>query len=158
MSIFGSELMPTGKYVAHHPDAEIINNDSGDDIENALEIAYDEDEEETFQNGNRIAISEICDWLPTVDDGNRIIEDLQEVAYEECGEVTEGFLSHVKPRQVDDLAHRVQSVVREWLKEIYPEHSPFWRVGNTVYQTVSLPPEIVEKRALREQETETDTR
>ena len=148
MSIFGSELIPLGKYVAHHPEAERITTDCGDDIEQALQIAYDEDDECEFQNGDCIAISLMHEWMPTVD-GASLVDDLREEAHDHCGEIADGFLDEVTPGDTSILALRVQAVVREWLREIYPAQNgaPFWMCGKTVYQTVALPPDVVAKRA-----------
>lgn len=147
MSIFGTELIHNGKYVAHNPEAEQIFTDCGDTPEQALQIAYDEDDECAFQNGDQIAISKMCNWLPTVANGDRLIEDLQEAAYEECGEIVDDYLDHVTPEQSANLARRVQEAVRGWLKEIYPEGSPFWMAQDMVLQAVVLPPDILERRA-----------
>jgi hypothetical protein len=148
MSIFGTELIPMGKYVAHHPDAERISTDCGDDIEQALQIAYDEDEEGEFQNGDRIAISMMHEWMPTID-GDSLIEDLRQEAYEGYGEVADSFLDGISPGDISILALRVQSTIREWLREVYPlpEGMPFWMCGKTVYQTVALPSDVAERRA-----------
>jgi len=148
MSIFGSELIPLGKYVAHHPEAERITTDCGDDIEQALQIAYDEDEEGEFQNGDRIAISMMHEWMPTVD-ADSLIDDLQQEAYDSCGEIAEDLLNNVSAGDTSILALRVQAVIREWLREVYPAPNgmPFWVCGKTVYQTVALPPDVVAKRA-----------
>lgn len=146
MSIFGSELIPTGKYVAHHPEAGRITTTEADSIEEAVRLAYLEDDEWEFEDGRQIAISMMHEWMPTVDDGDRLIEDLQEVAYEAAGEISDDFLKHVSPEHRAALAQRVQDVVRNWIKEIYLGAPPFWLAGETIYQTVQLPPEIAAKR------------
>lgn len=146
MLIFGSELIPTGKFVAHHPDEEMITTSLGDTPEHALELAYEEDGDWEFENGDDIAISKACHWMPKFNDGDSIVEDLQQAAYSECGEAAEDFLGHVKPNHVMDLEQRIQTAIREWIKSVYPDDSQFWMCSDTVTQKVVLPPDVVAMR------------
>ena len=148
--IFGTELIHNGKFVAHHPEAERITTDCGSDHAQAIQTAYDEDDDCEFQNGGQIAVSKMCNWLPTVEYVDRLIDDLAEAAGEDCGEVAENYLEHVTPAQADDLARRIQEAVRAWLQEIYPDGSPFWMAQDAVLYTVNLPPDIVARRAEEE--------
>lgn len=56
-----------------------------------------------------------------------IIEYLQDNAYDEIGEVSDGWLSGITKEQEEDLESRVIKVVLEWLKDC-KEEPTFYKV------------------------------
>lgn len=48
-------------------------------------------------------------------DGYSIIDDFQDDAWSECGEVAEGFLSDVTKEQTEELQDKLNDVLQGWL-------------------------------------------
>ena len=57
-----------------------------------------------------------ADYAPCIDEVT-VIEQLQMDAYEECGEVGEGYLERIAPLEQELLKQKLQSAFDEWIKE-----------------------------------------
>lgn len=89
-------------------------NNSGESIKECIEEArlYAEDEGQEF-----VYIGEVTNHVPTID-AERVIDNLTEQAYYECGECSEGWLDGAK---TEELEEKLNEVLQEWLKETNQE-------------------------------------
>lgn len=63
-----------------------------------------------------VFIGELEEHAPYIDT-EMVIENLQELAYEECGECSEGYLENVTEEQEENLREKLNDALQEWLKE-----------------------------------------
>lgn len=67
-------------------------------------------------------------FAPSVD-ADSILEYIAENAYDEAGEVSEGFLDDVSRKEINSLEERLNKVLMEWMEET--NNLPaFWLVHN----------------------------
>ena len=89
-------------------------NNSGESIKECIEEArlYVEAEDQEF-----VYIGEVTNHVPTID-AERIIDNLIDQAYDECGESSDGWLDGVK---TEELEEKLNEVLQEWLKKTNQE-------------------------------------
>ena len=80
-----------------------------------------------YEVGQTIAVGLAEPYKVTYVCADRIIEDLQEEAYDEVGEVSDGWLDSVTKEQRESLCEKLLKAVLEWLKECGEEPS-FYKV------------------------------
>jgi hypothetical protein len=66
-----------------------------------------------------------------------LIEQMQEAAVEEVGEVVEGWLDHTSKEAADDLRSRVAEAVSAWLDADPSRQIHFWGVEHIQEHTVT---------------------
>lgn len=110
---------------------EIWQNDVFDTIEDCI---LDAKENYCVEPGETIAIGEIVLWEPHVSAYN-ILEQIEEDAYDECGEVAESwytydYRSSEDKKKVEELSDKITEIVKQWLKEngTYPTFSKIQNV------------------------------
>ena len=86
-----------------------------------------------IESGETIAIGEPVYWEPYVN-VYTILDQLEENAYEECGEVAESwyaydYKSEEGRKSLDELSDKLTEIVKQWLKDngIYPT---FYKIEN----------------------------
>lgn len=94
---------------------EVWENGRFDSIEECIEDA----KKQGYKMGEIIAIGKCVDFETYVDAGD-VIEILQEQAYEQCGEVSEGWIDW-KADNVNVLSERLTKCINDWLKETKQE-------------------------------------
>lgn len=94
-----------------------------DSVKECIEEARFEDYEDT----DTIAIGYAEPYQVDYVNSDLIIEYLQEAAYEDLGEVTDGWLDCITKEQREDLENRILKVVLEWLKDC-KEEPTFYKV------------------------------
>ena len=107
-------------------DEEYWTKDVFDSVEDCLKDAK---ENYDIKPGETIAIGEPFYWEPYVSAFN-ILERLEEDAWDECGEASEGWdtydytISEDK-KKVEELSEKLTEIVRQWLKDngTYPTFS-----------------------------------
>lgn len=103
--------MTENKFV-YSEDEEYFNSDLDfDTIEDALKNAT-----ENLDKDSKVYIGKIKDVDLTIGAWN-IIEDLQEDAFEQAGEIAEDFLNNVTQEQENDLTIMINDVIDKWLKK-----------------------------------------
>ena len=76
---------------------------------------------EGYQDSDTIALGYAIPYEVNYVNTDLIIEYLQESAYDEVGEVVDGWLDSITKERREDLENRVLKVVLEWLKECKEE-------------------------------------
>lgn len=126
-----------GLWTYAHVGEELWNNNDYDTQEEAIEAGIewykewykDEYGEElpdyepiVFEVGQlSVHVPYVCaDWL---------IDQLQEDAYENCGESGEGFLYYITKREVGMLEERLNEALNQWLEDIREEPN-FYSIEN----------------------------
>ena len=109
-------------------DEEYWTKDVFDTIEDCIKDAK---ENYNIKPGETIAIGEPFYWEPHVDAFN-ILERLEEEAWDECGEVSEGWdtCNYERDKEkVEELSEELTKIVRKWLKDngTYPN---FYTINN----------------------------
>ena len=107
----------------NNPDDEIWGNDCFDTIEECIKDAVSSG----YKKGDTIAIGEVVEFIPRVS-GYSVLDGLETDAYEECGEVSEGWIDYSK-EEVEKLSDKLTSVIQEWLKETNQEPT-FYSIQN----------------------------
>ncbi|WP_438498629.1 hypothetical protein [Paenibacillus sp. IHBB 3054] len=76
-------------------------------------------------------VGQVEPYGPTITvDAERVLEDIGESVYDECGESAEGYLSYVKPEHEQILSDRLTKAVSEWMQEF--GYTPdFFKIVNT---------------------------
>lgn len=114
-----------GKYIwSKNKNEEIWLNSSFDTIKECIDDAIQND----VKAGEIIYIGETEEYTPFIS-GDEIIDTLQERAYEECGEASEGWLQNVSNEQTDELADKVLEIINEWLEKVN-EKPNFSKINN----------------------------
>lgn len=103
---------------------EIWQNDVFDTIEDCI---LDAKENYCVEPDGTIAIGEIVPWEPHVSAYN-ILEQIEEDAYEECGEIADGWKTFEwknDRKKVEELSEKLTEIVKQWLKDngTYPTFS-----------------------------------
>lgn len=125
--------MSKGKYTwTDNPTDEIWKGARFDTIEECIEDAKQCGKE----IGTTIAIGICEDYIPHVN-CELMLDRLGEEAYEECGEVAEGFLYFENGKgykDIESLQERMDKVLGEWLRE-NKQYPGFYRIYplNDVY-------------------------
>lgn len=84
-------------------------------IEDCIEEAKWEKEDREIAE-NHVFIGDVEPYKPFID-VEYLIDDIQEQAYEECGECCEGWLDGLKKEQKKILEERLNKVLIDWLEE-----------------------------------------
>jgi len=92
------------------------------------EAALDDDEITSFYVG------QIKSFVPSVDVG-RIIDDIGEEAYEQCGEFGEEYLWHLPIEEINKLEELLNEALNKWLNETNNEPT-FYTLRNV--ETISV--------------------
>ena len=105
--------MSKEKWMYQIGESDIWLGDKYDTKEDAIEDCREEYnsgdyEEETCYVGR-------IDTYNAFIDADSIIEDIQNYAYSECGEVAEEFLIDVTKEQTEELQDKLNDVLQEWL-------------------------------------------
>lgn len=106
-----------------HSDDELWHGGPCDSLRDCVEEAV----ENGYSMEDTFAVGLIEEYNIDLDFAWRIIEDLQEDAYDEVGEASDSWLDCTTREQRDELNSRIHKIVREWLKEIHEEPS-FYKV------------------------------
>lgn len=102
---------------SRYGDDEIWHGGPCDSIKECVREASDEG----YSDTDEFAVGFINEYKADIDFAWRIIEDLQEDAFEECGDAADSWLDDVTHKQRDLLNKAVTQVVKDWLKEIKQE-------------------------------------
>ena len=97
------------------------------------ECIKDAKENYDYKIGETIAVGITEPFVVNVD-GSDILERLEEDAYEECGEASEGWLS-CPYKDIEKLSERLTECVNEWLKETNQEPS-FYHIHSISIETI----------------------
>lgn len=117
------------KYTWEHSDnEEIWRNDVFNTIEDCI---LDAKENYDIEPGETIAIGEPVYWEPHVN-VYTILNQFEEDAYEECGEIAEDWYAYDYKRdeeKVEQLSDKLTEIVKQWLKDngTYPT---FYKIEN----------------------------
>jgi hypothetical protein len=108
-----------GKYSwSESPSDEIWMHDRFDTIEDCIKDAVENYEKKP---GDQIAVGICEDYVPHVDVGT-LLDRANEDAYEECGEVAEGWPAFLRRKgyvDEDKLQEMMDKVFNEWLEETH---------------------------------------
>ena len=105
------ENMIEGKFVWPENEEIFNNNAEYDTIEDALKDASSD-----LEKGETIYIGKIKKIDLSVD-ANKVIEDLQEIVYDQAGDAASDFLNDVTKDQEDVLQKMINETLIEWLEE-----------------------------------------
>lgn len=116
------------KYTWEYEEIDIWQHDLFDTIEDCI---LDAKENYLVESGIEIVVGEVVPWEPYVFAGN-ILENLEENAYDECGEVAEDWYAYDYRKhesKLDELSDRLTEIVKQWLKDngTYPD---FYKIEN----------------------------
>lgn len=105
------------KYTWEYEETDIWQHDLFDTIEDCI---LDAKENYLVESGIEIVVGEVVPWEPYVFAGN-ILENLEENAYDECGEVAEDWYaydcsSEKGRKSLDELSDKLTEIVGQWLK------------------------------------------
>ena len=97
--------------------AEYWYNDTYETIEECIEDALLTSKEED-EEYDTVYIGEVNKFIPTID-AERILDMLQEDAYEEVGEIGGDWnaYDYKKRNEIDELSEALTEVVHSWLKK-----------------------------------------
>lgn len=112
----------------YNDDTELWYNDLFDTVEDCIADARDN---YMVEIGETIAVGEVIPYEPYVMADN-ILDELEEDAYEECGEVAEDWEAYSwtdDKASLDELSNKLTEIVRQWLKDngTYPY---FYKIEN----------------------------
>lgn len=99
---------------ARNSDDELWHGGPCDSIRECVREASDEG----YLEDDTIAIGLVEPYTIGIDYAWRIIEDLQEDAFEEVGDASDSWLDNVSREHRENLNARIHSVVNSWLEEI----------------------------------------
>lgn len=108
---------------SRHSDDEIWRGGVCNSVKECVEEARLED----YKDTDAFAIGYVEPYQVDYVNSDMIIEYLQENAYDEIGEVSEGWLDSITREQREDLESKVLKVVLEWLKDC-KEEPTFYKV------------------------------
>ena len=118
------------KFTWEYEETDIWQHDLFDTIEDCI---LDAKENYLIEPGTEIVVGEAVLWEPYVS-AELILEQLQEDAYEECGEVAEywnayDYKSEEGRKSLDELSDKFTEIVKQWLKDngTYPD---FYKIKN----------------------------
>ena len=98
--------------------------------ENFEEI-YEEEKGEKFDSriySKVFYVGKIERFIPSIN-VDSLLDDIVDNAYDEVGEVAEGFLSLISKEEYDLLEERLNEALSEWLDETRNQPT-FWKVSN----------------------------
>ena len=112
----------------YNDDTELWYNDLFDTVEDCIADARDN---YMVEIGETIAVGEVVPYEPYVMADN-ILDELEEDAYEECGEIAEDWNAYSwkdDKESLDELSNKLTEIVRQWLKDngTYPY---FYKIKN----------------------------
>ena len=112
----------------YNDDTELWYNDLFDTVEDCIADARDN---YMVEIGETIAVGEVVPYEPYIMADN-ILDELEEDAYEEFGEVAEDWVSYSwkdDKESLDELSNKLTEIVRQWLKDngTYPY---FYKIKN----------------------------
>ena len=87
----------------------------------SVKECVEEARDEGYKDTDTFAIGYCIPYDVNYVDADRVIEELQEHAYDEVGEVSESWLDSITIEQREDLGNRLLKVVLEWLKDCNEE-------------------------------------
>ena len=116
------------KYIWEYDETDIWKHDLFDTVEDCI---LDAKENYLIESGTEIVVGEAVLWEPYVST-ELILEQLQEDAYEECGEVAGDWYAYNYRKhesKLDELSDRLTDIVKQWLKDngTYPD---FYKIEN----------------------------
>ena len=118
------------KYIWEYDETDIWKHDLFDTVEDCI---LDAKENYLIESGTEIVVGEAVLWEPYVS-AELILEQLQEDAYEECGEVAEDWYAYDHKskegrKSLDELSDKITEIVKQWLKDngTYPD---FYMIKN----------------------------
>ena len=109
-----------------------------DEFKTEEECILDAKENYEMKVGDEIAIGTIYPYRVIVD-VDRMLESIEEEAYEECGEVSESWnISSRKlyGKEIDELQEKVTKLVEDYLIKI-KENPNFYKIGDTYTVTIN---------------------
>ena len=104
------------KYIWEYDETDIWKHDLFDTVEDCI---LDAKENYLIESGTEIVVGEAVLWEPYVS-AELILEQLQEDAYEECGEVAGDWYAYNYRKhesKLDELSDRLTEIVKQWLKD-----------------------------------------
>ncbi|WP_257129840.1 hypothetical protein [Bacillus cereus] len=108
------------KWMYNLNDAEAWTSDEFDTKEEAIAAAKEEialiEKLEGIPHGDIFRIGQVELYNPMINVD--FISQLEEQAYDECGEVAEGWLEDVDEKQKQTLDSQIQEVITKWLEDI----------------------------------------
>lgn len=115
------------------PTYEMWRYDVFDTIEECL---ADAKENHHVAEGETIYIGECHPYIPTVNADN-VLEDIEEIAYDEYGDTAETWQPSVDVSQdkIDELSEVLTSIVNKWLKDNHAEPD-FYQIENIKEYTI----------------------
>lgn len=110
-------------------DDELWQRDDFDTIEECIEDAV---ENYGYEKGEKIAVAETKEFVPSVF-AEMIFEQIEQDAYEECGEAAEDWRIYCEDKgSVQKLSDKITELVNEWLKET-GNKPDFYKIVNARY-------------------------
>jgi hypothetical protein len=73
--------------------------------------------DDNYKDVNSFYVGQVQYYTPYISP-EWLIEQVGEMAYDECGEVAEDWLCHVKNEKVKQLGDMINEVFMEWLKDV----------------------------------------
>lgn len=106
------------KYIWEYDETDIWKHDLFDTVEDCI---LDAKENYLIESGTEIVVGEAVLWEPYVS-AELILEQLQEDAYEECGEVAGDWYAYDHKskegrKSLDELSEKLTEIVKQWLKD-----------------------------------------
>lgn len=95
-----------------------------DTKEDALEEARNEIQSDySYSGGEVIWVGKVQEFVPTVAIADSLFYDLQDQAYDEASDYSEGWLDDVTKEDQDELDNLIQDCFMKWLEK-HPEYEP----------------------------------
>lgn len=107
---------------------ELWHHDCFDTVEECIKDAK---ENYGYKAGETIAVGITEPFVVSID-ARDVLERLEEDAYEECGEASEGWLDY---KNIGKLSEKLTECVNEWLKETNQEPG-FYRIHSISIETI----------------------
>lgn len=111
------------------PTDEFWHNDRFETIEECIEDA----KKQGKPIGSRIAVGTCEDYVPSIDIFD-LLEKIVEDAYDECGEIADGFIEfkYGNHKNEEILQERMNKVLIDWLKETN-QYPTFYKIQPLKY-------------------------
>lgn len=92
--------------------------------EDALEEARNEMQTDDSYSGNEVIwVGKVKTFTPVVSVADELLYELQDQAYDEVGDLEDGWLDNVKKEDQDELDNSIQDCFMTWLEK-HPEYKP----------------------------------
>jgi len=104
---------------------ELWQHDTFDNVQECIDDAI---ENYKMKKGETIAIGFVFPYIASID-AESVLEEIENYAYDECGESCESWINYKDKESIDELSNRLTACLNQWLKETKQEPT-FYRIDD----------------------------